>query len=282
MFDSPITAKIVEELTTGSKNSAILVAKVAKSQNCSIQSVYAALRKLREQSVVLLHKKVLMLNVVWIEEQSELLQRAQATYFESSDSGSFSVGTLEEGDRVTYQFKNPILLDEMWGHAFLLLLEKAHKKVPIMIYNAHSWFPIVRHASEKTIFSTLANQGYKAYFSIGGTTDLDRSICKDFIHPIGHSFSLGNQFGLRNNQYLNIIDDYLIEVSLDTRVSNNIDDFYKKYVTLTSANQGELQEIVSAKGSNKLIISRNSRKALLWRSRLSKDFLIPTASRQYV
>ncbi len=152
MFDSPIARQIVTELVTGSKNSAVLVAKVASVHDCSIQAVYAVLRKLREQSIVLLNKKVLTLNIVWIEEQSELLKRARDTYIESTDSGRFSIETLEEGDRVTYQFKNPVLLDEMWGHAFLLLLNRIQKEMPIMIYNPHSWFPIVRHASEKTIF----------------------------------------------------------------------------------------------------------------------------------
>lgn len=282
MFDSRIAQQIIVALAGGSKNSAALVALVARNENCSIQSVYAVLRKLREQSVVLLHKRTLTLNVVWIEEQSELLRKAQATYLENSDSGSFSIGTLEEGDRVTYQFKNPVLLDEMWGHAFILLLERTHKDVPVMIYNPHSWFPIVRHASEKTIFQSLFDNGFRAYFSFNGKGELDREICKKFIEPIGHSFSAGVELGFRKGKYVNVLGDYVIEVELDDTVAEEIDKYFTKYQTLEEAVVKELQEIVSKKGLNKLILTRNTKKAQRLRSRLAKDFLIPVGGRRFV
>ena len=282
MFDSPIATQIIVELATGSKNSATLVAKVAKAQGCSIQSVYAVLRKLRQQSVVLLHRKVLTLNIVWIKEQSELLRNAQATYLESSDSGTFSIGTLEEGDRLMYQFKNPVLLDDMWGHAFLLLLERTQKEMPIMIFNPHSWFSIVRYASEKTIFQSLFDRGFKAYFSFAGKEDLDRDICKKFVEPIGHSFSTGVDIGLKKGKYLNVVGDYVIEVELDEALSEEIDNYFAKYQTLEESDVKELQAIVSKRGPNKLTLSRNTRKAHRLRSRLAKDFFIPADSRRFV
>ena len=282
MFDSPIATRIIVELATGSKNSATLVAKVAKAQGCSIQSVYAVLRKLRQQSVVLLHRKVLTLNIVWIKEQSELLRNAQATYLESSDSGTFSIGTLEEGDRLMYQFKNPVLLDDMWGHAFLLLLERTQKEMPIMIFNPHSWFSIVRYASEKTIFQSLFDRGFKAYFSFAGKEDLDRDICKKFVEPIGHSFSTGVDIGLKKGKYLNVVGDYVIEVELDEALSEEIDNYFAKYQTLEESDVKELQAIVSKRGPNKLTLSRNTRKAHRLRSRLAKDFFIPVDSRRFV
>lgn len=282
MFDSPIATQIIVELATGSKNSATLVAKVAKAQGCSIQSVYAVLRKLRQQSVVLLHRKVLTLNIVWIKEQSELLRNAQATYLESSDSGTFSIGTLEEGDRLMYQFKNPVLLDDMWGHAFLLLLERTQKEMPIMIFNPHSWFSIVRYASEKTIFQSLFDRGFKAYFSFAGKGDLDRDICKKFVEPIGHSFSTGVDIGLKKGKYLNVVGDYVIEVELDEALSEEIDNYFAKYQTLEESDVKELQAIVSKRGPNKLTLSRNTRKAHRLRSRLAKDFFIPADSRRFV
>lgn len=282
MFDSPIAKQIITELVTGSKNSAVLVAKVAGAHDCSVQSVYAVLRKLREQGIVLLNKKLLTLNIVWVEEQSELLKRARDTYLESTDSGTFSIETLEEGDRVTYQFKNPVLLDEMWGHTFMLLLNRIQKEIPIMIYNPHSWFPLVRYASEKTIFQSLFDNGFRAYFSFGGQEELDRDICKKFVEPIGHSYSTGVELGLKKEKYINVVGDYMIEVELDEAVAEAINKYFSKYKKIEHSDAKELQEIVSKRGKNKLTLSRNSHKAQRLRSRLAKDFLIPTLGRRFV
>jgi hypothetical protein len=258
-----------------------LVTRVSNETDHTIQAVYLVIRKMREAGIVLSHHGVLSLSTVWLEQQIALFEEARQAYLDSG-TDSFSFGRLQERDRIAYEFKNPVLLDEMWGHLFMVLLKQVEISMPIMIYNAHSWFPIVRRNSEATIFTSLANQGYRAFFSIGGTTDLDRDVGNSFIKPLGHSFSLGNQFGLKNTQYMNIIGDYIIEVTLDTEVSDKIDAFYNDYSTLQAAEITELQTIVTKVGKNKLVVSRNTQKAQKWRSRLAKNFLIPTTSRRYV
>ena len=282
MFVSPISSEIISKLTTGSCNSAELVLEVAKICQCSIQSVYAVLRKLRKESVVILHKKILTLNIVWIEEQSHLIQQARATYIDSSEGNAFYFGTLEEGDRLTYQFKNPVLLDEMWGHLFLLLIKQVSVGTPIMIYNPHSWFPIVRYASERTIFESLFDNGNKAYFSFAGKEELDRDVCKQFVAPIGHSFSIGVDVGLKKGTYLNVIGDYIIEVDIDEAVAEEIDAYFTKYASIESANIQELNAIVARRGKNKLALIKSARRAHRWRSKLAKNFLIPKESRRFV
>jgi hypothetical protein len=170
----------------------------------------------------------------------------------------------------------------MWGHAFMLLLERTHKEIPVMIYNPHSWFPIVRYVSEKTIFQSLFDNGYRAYFSFAGKGELDRDICKKFVEPIGHSFSTGVELGFKKGKYLNVVGDYIIEVELDESVAEDIDKYFTKYPTLQEADAKELQAIVARRGRNRLILSRNFKKAHRLRSRLAKDFFIPTESRRFV
>jgi hypothetical protein len=273
--------QIIGLLSKGPVRSSQLVERVSKETLHTIQAVYLVLRRMREEGVVLHHHGILTLNTVWLEQELAILEEAKKVYIHR-DTDSFSFGQLQERDRISYEFKNPVLLDEMWGHLFTVLIAQTETAMPIMIYNHHSWFPIVRKDSESAIFSSLAKQGYRAYFSIGGGTDLDRDIGKSFVKPLEHSFSTGNHFGLKSTKYLNIIGDYMIEVTLDTQVSNEIDQFYNDYNTLREADATKLQSIVTRTGKNKLVISKNSRKAQRWRSRLAKDFLIPTSSRHYV
>lgn len=282
MLEVELDAQIIAVLVEGPRKSSVLVEILATKNNCSVQSVYAVLRKLRSDSVVLLHKKILSLSTVWIEGQSKLVEKAKSIYLNTATESEFSFGTLENGDRITYQFKNPLLLDEMWGHLFLVLLERVERSMPIMIYNPHSWFPIVRHTSEKTIFQSLFDNGFRAYFSFAGKGELDRDICKKFVEPIGHSFSTGVELGLKKGRYLNVVGDYVIEVELDETVTEDIGKYFAKYHTLEEANIKELQEIVSKRGRNKLTLSRNAHKAQRLRSRLAKDFFIPTESRRFV
>lgn len=282
MLDSLISEKILTELSTGSKSSSALVEKISKSCGRSIQSVYAVLSKLQSQSIVLRHKKLLILNTVWIEQKISFFRNAQESYLDLKVTEHFSIGTLENGDKVSFQFKNPVLLDEMWGHLFILLLQKIPPAMPVMIYNPHAWFPVGRFESEKTIFQSLFDKGHKAYFSIAGKEVLDMDIAKKFIKPIGHGFSLGADLGLKKTQYLNIIGEYVIEVELDNTTTERIDDYFKKYKTLAEADKSELQAIVEERGRNKLTLIHSTKKAHKWRSRLAKDFMIAPESRRFV
>lgn len=282
MLETALDTQIIAILAEGPRQSASLVELLATRNHCSIQSVYAVLRKLRADGVVLLTKKILSLSTVWIERQSELVKKAQSAYLATTIDSEFSFGKLENGDQITYQFKNSVLLDEMWGHLFLVLLERVEHNMPIMIYNPHSWFAIVRYQSEKTIFKSMFDAGFKSYFSLAGKEALDRDVCTSFIESIGHSFSMGVDVGLKQNKYLNVIGDYLIEVELDETISAQIEAYFKRYQTMSEANQEELQKIVTAMGRNKLTISRNMSKARRWRTKLAKDFLIPVGSRHFV
>ena len=270
------------ELSTGSKNSSVLVDEVSKFCDCSIQSVYAVLRKLQLKSVILRHKKLLLLNSVWVEKELDFLRKAQTAYLNLNTTEHFLIGTLGDGDQATFHFKNPVLLDEMWGHVFILLLEKIPEAMPVMIYNPHAWFPIVRFASEKTIFQSLFDKGHKAYFSIAGKEVLDMDIAKKFIEPIGHGFSLGAEAGLKKSEYLNVIGEYIIKVELDNETTERIDSYFKEHVTLAEADEAHLQAIVGERGRNKLTLIHSAKKAQKWRSRLAKDFLIAPPSREFV
>jgi hypothetical protein len=99
---------------------------------------------------------------------------------------------------------------------------------------------------------------------------------------MNHSHSLGVQRGYENNFYMNIIGDYLIEVTLDEEVSNQIDDFFAERESCTEQDVGNLKSIVESAGKNKITVARNRVKAKRIRNSLAKHFLIEGRNRKYV
>lgn len=282
MQKNVIADEIILFLSNGPRRSTDTVGYVAKKHGLTIQAVYATLRKLKSEGVVLSQKKILSLNTVWIEEQVNLLERIQIAYLDELQPDTFAFGDMEDGDRISYRFKNPVLLDQMWGHLFLVLVERTVPHMPIMIYMSHNWFPIAREESERTIFKWLEEQGFRAYFSVGGDAQLDLDVCKEFLANMHHTYSLNVDLGMKVNQYLNVIGDYLIQVTMDEEVSADIHDYFLSYNTMHSANIDELKKMVARKGDNKLVITKNSKKAKRLRAKMAREYLIPEESRKFV
>ncbi len=77
----------------------------------------------------------------------------------------------------------------------------------------------------------------------------------------------------KNNYYLNIFGDFIIEAQLDADITNQIDRFYKETLSFDETAKSKLQKIVEGKGKNKLTISRNKRKADKLRAIFKRYFL---------
>jgi hypothetical protein len=280
--NSNLEQKIIQSLQAGPVMSTVLVDQLVTSERMTVQAVYAAVRRLRQDEIVLVQGKKLALNSVWLQRMGAFFTEAQKVYLEKAREGGFSFGVLEEGDRVTYKFKNPVLLDQVWGQVFFELTKRVSVEVPIMIYNPHYWFPIVRQESEAVIFNWLQSQGYKAYFATASISNLDSKTIREFLKDMNHSYSLGVQKGYKSNFYMNIIGEYLIEVTLDEDVANKVERFFTERESCTPQDLAILKMIVESTGKNKIVISRNKAKAKRIRTSLAKHFLIEQRNRKYV
>jgi hypothetical protein len=274
MFSNKIEKSIVDVLGQGPLRSSLLVTEVSVKNSVSVQAVYAALKKLHHDEVIAIQNKKYSISSVWIEKISEKLDQIKNVYSNGEYLGGLLFEDLQDGDRVMYKFKNPVLLDQVWGHILFQLVERTTVGVPIMIYNSHYWFPLVREESERTIFTWLEKKGFKAYFSCGSTETLDAYTIKFFLKNMKHSYSLGVNKGFSNNFYMNIVGDYLIEVFLDQNVSDDLDIFFKEKDSCSAEDVKLLQGIVSRSGKNKLVITRNHKKALRYRKSLAREFLM--------
>lgn len=182
---------------------------------------------------------------------------------------------LQERDSISYKFNNPFHMDRLWGDLTILLSRQHKKEQPIIFYNPHSWFFVVRNKTEHEIFSNLHDEGGLVLLTCGSNTDLDKLTLDNEFKNYRHQFLISNTPRFENNYNLNIYGDFIIEASFDKMTADEIDNFYKNNKEINSDNMKELKNIVSKNGKNQLTVYRDKQRAEDLRKDLSKDFKIP-------
>jgi hypothetical protein len=237
------------------------------------QAVYAALRKLKKAETVVMHGKIASLNIAWISKMSDFFYEARHRYsMGSAETEGFLA--LGDGDKITYNFKNPEIADAFWGHAFDILTGVLREKEPVYIYNPHEWILLAREEQEISMFKRATDQGLQILVTTPGQTPLDKYVKKFFDGKHSQYYLTPHHFFKKSNYYLNIFSDYLIEVWIDERTHKEIDKFYQKHEVFTEEAREELKSIIGKQGRNKISISRNKEKAEKLKKSLGKEFYI--------
>ncbi len=236
------------------------------------QAFYQALRKLKKEEVVVIYAKRVSLSNLWINKMSEYFTQAKRNY-SSSESPSEDFLALSDGEKISYTFRDPHTTDIFWGHAFHILAEQTRNN-PICIYNPHEWFIIAREESEKALFLDIKSRGQKLLVLIGNKNKIDIETGKWFDGNALQYFATEDKLFDKNNYYVNIFGDFIIEAWIDQTTADEIDTFYKNNESMTEQSLKNLREIVSRKGKNKLTICKNKRKADKLRSIFKKYFLV--------
>ena len=234
------------------------------------QALYAALRKLRAQEIVILHKKVVSLSSIWVTKMNEFFQLAHHFYINAatSDNGFLN---LEDGDRISYTFKNPTTTDIFWGHASLLLRSIMPAGEPLYLYMPHDWFLLAREEPEKASLVKCIEEGHPWRLYIASKTPLDEYNKSMIKKP--HLVHTEDKKYFKNNYYFNSHGDYIIEVWLDPKTQELIDAFYKTYTVWDKSARTKIMSIISnMKGNNRLTISRNKKRADAFKKTMGKYF----------
>ncbi len=236
------------------------------------QGVYLIIRKLKKQEIVVVHKKNISLSSVWLSLMKEFVTKAQFNTTNLVSSGNEFLN-LKQGEKIQYNFKNPILTDAFWSHAFTTLIESSSPQIPILIYNPHEWFLLARTRNEIDLFEKISKRGQKLELLAGNNTFLDKFVKKYFNGSNEYENTDKLPFE-KNNYYINIIGDFIIEVYLDKKISSQIDDFYINTQMFDDIEKKKLEKILMQKGKNKFSITYNKRKADKLRRVFKKYFFL--------
>lgn len=249
-----------------------LIKKVQEVRNCTPkQSVYLALKKLKQKEIVIIAGKIVSLHQVWLERMRKMFERAQNNYAYDSTGVNFS--ELREKESITYQFKSSLSLDIFWAHAFMFLLSSMPKGKNILLYNPHEWFLISRNESEVGLMDEAKKRNIFWIALVAGKTELDSTIRKYFDGENTKVYLLGKEI-FSNNYYVNCFGNIIIEVWLDKKTAEEIDVVYKNGSKDEKDAAQKIHKIIELKNTNnKMRISKNTAKAEKIRKIFRKYFI---------
>jgi DNA-binding PadR family transcriptional regulator len=276
-FDNSIESLILDLLKDSPLSSIDLIARMQKKrQDTPKQSVYLALRKLKQREMITIGKKLVSLHQVWVSQMKNFFLDAERTYSQGANEVSFL--RLEEKESAIYKFNSLLSLDMFWAHAVALFMNERRKGDSIFFYNPHQWFLIVRNQSESYLISEAARRDISWVQLIAGKTPLDIETRTFFDQEKARCHLLGEDV-YPSNYYLNVLGDFTIEVWLDSKVAQEIEKVYSEYKTITPELQDRLQKLIEVKKyRHKMKISRNSQKVKKVQSVFGKYFFISTTS----
>lgn len=263
-------------LQQGAIDTASLIREIQEQRpGTTKQGVYAALRHLRREEVVVLHNKKVSFNVRWLKRAEEFFAVAEQHYVEG-DFGRDNFLNLKDGERISYFYSSPTETDKFWGHALVVLGESSiSAEEPAYLYNPHEWFLIARRESERECFDIITKKR-RLLLTASEKTPLDRAVATEFDGDRGQYHMLDAPLFAKNNYYFNIVGDFIIEVWIDPAIATQIESLYRRTEKLSDTTQQELAKIVAGKGRSRLTISRNAKKAERLKKMLRKNFYIPT------
>lgn len=236
------------------------------------QGLYAVLRNLKKQEILVVHNKQAEFNIRWLNHMQDFFSIAQSFYTKGS-SGVGNFLNLKEGEKITYSFSTPVQTDAFWWHALYILSESSKTNEPVYLYNPHEWFLIARRQSELESIKLISSKK-QFLLTAGGKTSLDKYVAGDFDGEKSQYFMADKFLFPKNSYYLNIVDDFLIEVWIDKNTALKIEKLYLAATGFNKEVEQQLKEIVSLKGKTKLTISRSSKKAAKLKKLFKKHFYI--------
>ncbi len=264
---------ILSLLQKGSLGTGELLKQIqAERAGTTKQALYQILRKLKVDEVVIMRSKQVSLSHIWINKMADYFTSAQRAYT-AHEKPSEDFLSLGDGEKISYTFKSPAHTDMFWGHAFGILAEVTGGE-PLYIYNPHEWFILAREESEKTLFNELKEKKKQIYMLIGHNDTMDISSKKEFENEFTQYYASEKKLFPKENYYLNIFGDYVIEAWIDENVASKIDSFYKETKVFDEIAEKKIKSIVEQKGKNKLSILRNKRKAEKLKNLFKKYFHI--------
>lgn len=269
LLNSGIKGQIISIASDGPIKTTKLLEKIP---GITKQAFYGALRSLKKEEVVVVHNKIVSVNIIWLSNMSDFFAKSMYSY--TGEYAQYDFLGLNEGEKIKYYFASPVTTDAFWSHCFYALVEKSKSNQPLYIYNPHEWFFLVRRDNERKFIDQAIRKQKQLFITVLGGTYLDAFIDTEFTGQeyVQYDRSL-KTLPFENNYYVNVIDDFVIEVWMEKDISNAIEDFYNSTKNFGDAEFEELSEIVSRQSKTRFVVSRNKKRAEKIKRLLRKNFV---------
>lgn len=265
---SPLENTILNLLVKGPFSAVELVENITLQRPATVrQSVYKALRRLKDRDIIATVERRLVINQQWITDIAQwLLQRPV------SDEPILS---LLDGETISYTLPSFVATDQLWNHMLYVLHDFLPNTTPYIFWTYYHWFALVRTESEKRLYQYLSKKNPHILYTLAADCPANRLTKEKFI-SWGTRVNIEKKPSFPSRYYVTVLGDFCIEVVAEKKRQAQIDAIYKRVVHFDKKTTEELRAIVEAKGRIRMKISRDSKKAAKLRKKFSKDFYIPT------
>ncbi len=267
---SPLSQAVIQALSLRSMKGPEIIAHIDKQYpGITRQAVYQALRVLLKEELVIKNNTFFEINRLWAYK----LRSLSDSILGPASVSSSVITSMQEGDRLSYYFKDIYQSDIVWGNIADILLDNLGSEVPIVMYFPHEWFLIAREKSESQLFRRYGEVEKTLLIAIGGQTPLDTLVQKEWNGEYVH-VNTGTKYNFKENYYLNIYGDYIIEVTTPLTISNALEVVYRSTKVITPVIRNEITRIVQQPHRTKFLLSKNKKRAEMLRKKTAKDFIL--------
>lgn len=233
----------------------------------TIQALYKTLRRLEEAGVVVKNKKKYSLRLSWVADLADLAKSASINYLKSAKAS-----LPKKGRRIIWHFSNLLALNNFWSQVLLLLIQYSDQK-KLLTWMPHPWYHLVYSEQEEQYIRSLTLTDTQLYLINGGTTFLDHWAERYWQSENIEYSSAQSVFSKEeSNIYLNIIDDYVLRVKLDDKITAEIEKLFQSTKSMDDVEFSELFRVFGQKVQANMWLENNPEKAAAYSKKFKNFF----------
>lgn len=234
-------------------------------RQCSVQALYYVLRKLIKSGAVIRTRGRFSVSLAWTLQ----LMSFSEGMLERSLTSSSGEALPAQGEYREWSFTSLLRLDDFWVQLMLLTLSTTGAKA-IINWCPHPWFYFAQASKLEQFYRVLRKQKRKFAVLLGGRTYLDRLFASS-VSPELYTCHFAARIPTRRVGYhLMVIDEYVIEVTIDRRSSGRIVDLFNSVKTLSVSEYQRVQRVLADPVRARLKIRRDVEAAQDALARLEK------------
>jgi len=250
---------IIEYLAKRPQTAENIHKNISKKRSISLQAVYDQLRKLVDSGVLLKTKTKYVLSSEWTEKLRSLFVVSNGPI-------------INEGESMTYTFKNLKQSDAFWKHVFNAY---GQSTIPVCMYNHHCFWLYLyeREQSEIDHYHSYKKKKQTAFFLIGSETSIDFEFKKQYGD---NNFKVNCKKTkiIKSVDHITVMGDIIINSQVPESIAKKIDNLYERREVLGQDFIDQINGITESITKVTFKIERNYKKAAALQKIITRDFVI--------
>jgi hypothetical protein len=241
---------------------------IKTNKRYSLQAVYKELRKLHRGGVIVKTGQKYNLRLPWAIEFVSLADSISHAYLDSPSMASILPDIHK---KEIWHFNNLLKMNDFWGHLLLILVQQSKKKI-LLGWNHHLWFHLAQTKQEEQYIKSLGLADGKLYLIVGSDSYLDKWAEKFLNKKVVQYFFGKSNFEKDYSKYINVIDDYLLIIKLDKKMTRMIEGLYQKTKSAEDIDFSTVFDIFNRKTNVSIWLEKNPKKTDIVRRRFKRFF----------